>query len=437
MNYKSFTIQNPWRSGKLQKDTSFPRAIFNALLQSLDNKDILILTGSRQVGKTTLLKSMITKLLEQKTRPDSIFYFNLDDDSLHPYFEQYTDFISFINSEYKGFCYVFIDEIQRLKNPGIFLKLIHDLDMNLKIVVSGSSSLELKSKTTEHLTGRKRVFELFPFSFSEYLSSRQNDFYLKKELPDLIKYHHDDLNLQLFNFIIHGGYPKVLFAETDDEKEIELKEIYDSYIKKDVKDFLNIDNINGYNNLVKAFAYQVGNLINYNEISNISGLNIKTVMKYIDYLEGTYIFKRVPPWFQSSRKEISKAPKIFGFDTGLINYITSHLNKELPDKGSIFENFVFSELTKHDLDIKFWRTGSGAEVDFIVNDIPIEIKSGILKKDSLTKSFSNFCKKYEPEKGFVFSNGFSGQRRFEKTTIYFFPLWAIPKVIFHFRGRSI
>ena len=340
MNYTSFILQNPWRRGKQQKDMSFPRTIFNAILRCLDNKEILIVTGSRQVGKTTVLKSMISKLLEQNTHPSAIFYFNLDDDSLHPYFEKYTDFIEFINSEYKGFCYVFIDEIQRLKNPGIFLKLIHDLDLNIKIIVSGSSSLELKSKTTEHLTGRKRIFELFPFSFTEYLYTRQMNYYSTKDIPGLIKFHHDDLNISLLKYIKYGGYPKVLFAETDEEKQIELKEIYDSYIKKDVKDFLKIDNIIGYNNLVKALSNQVGNLINYNEISNISGLNIKTVMKYIDYLEGTYIFKRVPPWFQNSRKEISKAPKIFSFDTGLINYITSHLNKELPDKGNIFENFV-------------------------------------------------------------------------------------------------
>jgi len=432
MNYTSFILQNPWRRGKLQKDESFPRTIFNALYASLNNKEIVVLTGSRQVGKTTLLKSLISKLLRQNICPASIFYFNLDDDSLHPYFEKYTDFIDFIDTEYKGFRYVFIDEIQRLKNPGIFLKLIHDLDLDIKIVVSGSSSLELKSKTTEHLTGRKRVFELFPFSFSEYLSIRQIHYYFEKDIADLIKYHNEDLNLLLVKYIKFGGYPKVLLIDTFEEKQIELKEIYDSYIKKDVKDFLKIDNINGYNNLVKACANQVGNLINYNELSNISGLNVKTVMKYIEYLEGTYVFKRVLPWFQNSRKEISKAPKIFGYDTGVINYITNNLYKEMPLDGSIFENYVLNEFIKYGIDVKFWRTGSGAEVDFIVNDVPIEIKSGQLKKDGLTKSFSNFCKKYEPEKGFIVSTGFYSQRNFLNSTIHFFPLWSIPKVLGQF-----
>jgi hypothetical protein len=435
MNYTSFILQNPWRRGKQQIDQSFPRTIFQSLSTSLNTKEILVLTGSRQVGKTTLMKSLIDKLLSQNISPSSIFYFNLDDYSLHPYFEKYTDFIDFINSEYQGFCYVFIDEIQRLNNPGIFLKLIYDLELNIKIIVSGSSSLELKSKTTEHLTGRKRVFELFPFSFTEYLSTKQNHYFFEKDITNLKKFHHESLNNLLLKFIQYGGYPKAIFSDTVEEKQIELKEIFDSYIKKDVKDFLKIDNITGYNSLVKACANQVGNLINYNELSNISGLNIKTVMKYMEYLEGTYIFKRVSPWFQNSRKEISKAPKIYGFDTGLMNYITNRMNKDIYD-GSIFENFVCTELIKYGLDVKFWRTGSGAEVDFIINDIPIEIKSGHLKKDSLTKSFSNFCKKYEPEKAIVFSANYYSQRKFLNSTIYFFPLWAIPKVVKFFNLDS-
>ncbi len=432
MNYASFLLQNPWRKGKFPEDRSIKRDIFSNVLKDIDNPEITIITGSRQVGKTTLLISLISHLLSKNISPAAIFYFNLDDINLYPYFTNYADFIEFIHSEYPGFSYIFIDEIQRLRNPGIFLKLLYDLKLDMKIIVSGSSSLEMKAKISEHLTGRKHSFILYPFSFKEFLLYKKADFYFKKSIDSIAKFHNTDLQFLLNRFLKYGGYPKPLIAENEEKKIIELKEIYDSYIKKDVRDFLKIDNISGYNNLVKALAHQIGNLINYNELSLISGLNILTVKKYIDYLEGTYIFNRILPYFSNSRKEISKAPKIFSYDTGLTNYITGSIMEDIKNKGSIIENFVFSEMIKKGIEPKFWRTGSGGEVDFIINHIPLEVKSTILKKPTLSKSYFSYWNTYSPDFGLLINQNLFKERKVNEKTVYFYPIWAVPKVIEQF-----
>ncbi len=428
MNYVSFIFQNPWREGKFNFD-AIEREILPDILKDINSSAVTVITGGRQVGKTTILMNIIDNLLKKGVEPKSVFYFNLDDFNLHPYFEQYTDFIQFINSEYQGFKYIFIDEIQRLKNPGIFLKLISDLKLKLKIIVSGSSSLELKSKISEHLTGRKHTFEIYPFSFGEFLKAKGVDILDKKTPGELIKFHNDELLKFLIEFIVYGGYPKVILSKDKKDKIIELKEIYDSYVKKDVKYFLNVDNISGYNNLVKGLAFQIGNLINYNELSVYSGLNVRSVKKYIDYLEGTYIYKRVFPYFSNARKEVSKVPKIFAIDTGLMNYVRENLLNKTDISGELYENFVFGELLKNGFELKFWRKGGGAEVDFVINGIPIEVKSSKLKKTSLTKSFISYIENYKPQKAYYLNLNLYGSRIFKETEILFYPLWLIPTIV--------
>jgi predicted AAA+ superfamily ATPase len=432
MNYTSFLLQNPWRSGDFKDDQSIEREIFPALLQDMGSKDITVVTGSRQVGKTTILMDIVSHLLQESVPAESIFYFNLDDFNLHPYFENYTDFIQFIDSEYKGFSYIFVDEVQRLENPGIFIKILYDLKLDMKIVVSGSSSLELRAKVSEHLTGRKHTFEIYPFSFKEFLSARNATFYGKKDMGALVKFHGGDLTKLLTEFVTFGGYPKVVLTGGTRAKTIELKEIYDSYIRKDVKDFLKVENVSGYNNLVKALALQWGNLVNNSELSSLCGLNVQTVKKYIDYLEGTYIFRRVPPYFTNARKEISKSPKIYAHDMGLMNYITNRLGSDIADKGSLMENFVFTEFVKKDVEVKFWRTGAGAEVDFVVNEIPVEVKSTPLRKDALSRSFISYLNTYKPKKGYFINADFYGERELDGREVKFYPLWAVPFLVEQF-----
>ena len=303
------------------------------------------------------------------------------------------------------------------------------MKLKLKIIVSGSSSLELKSKISEHLTGRKHTFEIYPFSFGEFLKAKGVDILDKKTPGELIKFHNDELLKFLIEFIVYGGYPKVILSKDKKDKIIELKEIYDSYVKKDVKYFLNVDNISGYNNLVKGLAFQIGNLINYNELSVYSGLNVRSVKKYIDYLEGTYIYKRVFPYFSNARKEVSKVPKIFAIDTGLMNYVRENLLNKTDISGELYENFVFGELLKNGFELKFWRKGGGAEVDFVINGIPIEVKSSKLKKTSLTKSFISYIENYKPQKAYYLNLNLYGSRIFKETEILFYPLWLIPTIV--------
>jgi predicted AAA+ superfamily ATPase len=220
MDYQSFLLQNPWRSGDFKDDLSIEREIFPSVISDLEKPEITVITGSRQVGKTTLLMDMIGLLLNRGVPAEAIFYFNLDDFNLLPYFQQYTDFLQFIDSEYTGFTYVFIDEVQRLENPGLFLKILYDLKLKMKLVVSGSSSLELRAKISEHLTGRKHTFEMYPFTFEEFLSTRKVSFYRKKDIETLVKFHAGDMETLLKEFVTYGGYPKAILSEGAREKAV-------------------------------------------------------------------------------------------------------------------------------------------------------------------------------------------------------------------------
>ncbi len=208
-----FLLQNPWRK---EKDYSFnlkKREIFGSLLDNMDNELILGLTGSRQVGKSSLMYLLIEDLLHSGVSSDNIFYFNLDDLQLHPLFNSIADFIQFIG-EGKGRKYVFIDEVQRLTSPGLFLKEIFDLKRDIKIIFSGSSQLEVKAKTKEHLVGRARIFIINRLSFNEYLNFAAP--ITKKEA--------------LHRILIFGSYPAVAKETLPINKKLKIKDIYQSYI---------------------------------------------------------------------------------------------------------------------------------------------------------------------------------------------------------------
>ena len=182
--------------------------------------------------------------------------------------------------------------------------------------------------------------------------------------------------------------------------------------------------------LINALALQIGNIINYHELSNISGFNYHDLLNYINILEKTFICIRSTPFYINKRTELVKAPKIFFLDNGFRNIILKNfqLIKNRIDKGALYENFIVSELIKKDLKIRYWRTKSKAEVDFVIEKhdriIPVEIKSD-LKEPMISKSFSSFINKYKPKKGLILS-----ERLFEeKNKIKFRPIFLVDSEI--------
>ncbi len=437
INIELFYYQNPWHKGKLPEFPYIQRDIMPDLVRWLDDRESLVVIGPRQAGKSTLFKALIKFLLEErKVNGKDIFYFNLDDIRVIKFLSAPEHFIKFIQSFSSQKAYIFIDEVQRLENPGLFLKCIYDLGLNFKLIISGSSSLEIKSKIFESLTGRKIVFHLFPFSFGEFLRTKPffSEFKIFKNEDDLIfqdKIYSTSLNECLEEYVTYGGYPRVVLEKDLVKKKELLWEIYSSYVEKDVVNFLKIELPDKYNNLVKILSSQIGSLINVHELTNTLGLNRLTVEKYISTLKATFIVSKVLPFYKNIRSEISKMSKIYFNDTGLRNSsIDSFGEVDIrPDRGELIENFIYTQLkvSKFLRNVRFWRTKTGGEVDFVAEfgkvTIAFESKFRSFVKPSFSRSLRHFVKDYKPEKIIIFTKNYL--KKVEKENLIFLPSYWI------------
>ena len=218
-----FNLQNPWRAenDRLFTFPIYSRDIEPLLVDNLKSEKIIGLIGSRQVGKSSLLYRLIQYLLKSEVSDVDIFYFNLDDINLHRIFSNIVTFTEFIGRSNKR-KYIFIDEVQRLNNPGLFLKEVYDLQLPYKIIYSGSSQLELKAKLKESLVGRSRLFTIHSLSFNE----------MKNFCAPITN---DEI---LSHALIYGSYPGVCIQKSEMEKKLSIKDIFQSYIEKDIVNFL-------------------------------------------------------------------------------------------------------------------------------------------------------------------------------------------------------
>lgn len=354
----------------------YKRKIIDEILKYLKTEDIIVLHGARQVGKTSILYW----LKEYVEKNDELTYFiDLEDSRMTKILDLGVDeFIVHLQEEgyWQDKIYIFIDEIQYLNNPSEFLKLVVDHHKNIKLIVSGSSSFEIKNKFKDSLVGRTVNFEIFTLSFEEFLLFK-NHYFDKRKKSTTKKI--SELKSLFELYILYGGYPKIVLTEETDLKEKYLQQIIDTYVRKDIRDLAEIKEIDKFNKLIEALAAQSGQLLNITELSNTCNLSKETVEKYLFILENTYIVKLVRPFHKNIRSELFKTPKIFFYDSGLMQMLwLKNLPKEII--GSVFETGIYGELVKKygRENVLFWRTKDKKEIDFIVKDrneiIPIEVK---------------------------------------------------------------
>jgi predicted AAA+ superfamily ATPase len=360
----------------MSKLNIFKRKIVDEILKYLDTPDIIVLHGARQTGKTSILLYLIDKLNEKKL-PN--YYIDLEDFRFKEILDNGPDELVRLLKE-NGFntnekIFVLIDEIQYLKNPSSFLKLTYDHYKNLKLIVSGSSSFEIRSKFKDSLAGRTLEFEIFPLSFEEFMVFKGKplygfDFTLKKI---------EELKLYFKEYVLYGGYPKIVLTDDLNLKEKYLNQLIDTYIKKDIRDLASIKDIYKFNKLLEVLSSQSGNILNIYELSNLTQLSKQTVEKYLFILENTYIIKLLRPFSSNLRNELFKSPKIFFYDTGLMQILwLKSFQKEII--GNVFETAIFSELVKNFSkdSVFYWRTTDKKEIDFILKKkgkiLPIEVK---------------------------------------------------------------
>lgn len=367
------------------------RKLLDKLIPLLKTKDIIVIHGARQVGKSSLLMYLIENHIKNE-------YFYMDLENL--------EYLDLCNKGPKEVCnflegkglnlskkiFLLIDEIQYLDNPSNFLKLFHDHYNNIKLIVSGSSSFDIKRKFKESLVGRTIDFELYPLDFDEFLTFKDKKYSIKKDNPHLIN---NELVSLFEEYNFYGGYPKIVLETDIENKKLMLSQIIQTYIKKDIRDLGNIRDLYSFNKLVEILASQSGNLINIEELSNTIRVDKQTINNWIFLLEATYIIKIIRPFHKNLRSELIKNPKIFFIDTGLMHLLSL---KTFPKTmiGNSFETSFFSELIKNNYNINFWRTTNKQEIDFIIKT-PKEIFAVETKlnfQHSLSRSFFFFKEKY-------------------------------------------
>ena len=420
------------------------RKQFISLVNHLKEKEASIIIGPRQVGKTTFL-NWLKEYLESslKIKRENIFHFNLDRIKDFEFFKSQEEVIKFLSSaSSKDKIYFLIDEAQRLDDAGKFFKGIYDMGFRVKFILTGSSSLELKSKFQESLTGRKRIFYFWPFDFEEFAGFKNQR--LKKMLgnKDLSSYDLDSIIDLLKEFAVFGGYPRQALEKNYDQKKFLIEEIYDSYVEKDIVNFLKVKNVFGFSRLVKILANHTGKMLNVNELSGMLEVERKTVQHYLNILEETFVIKLVRPFFRNSLKELTKSPKVFFVDNGLRNYSVDNLNsfEQRLDRGEILENFVFTELFKNfgASSIHYWRTISKQEVDFVIEKgnkiIPIEVKSN-MKNARVPSGLKSFISEYHPPKAFVVNLKLKEKINFKGTEVEFIYPFELPFLSFPAESR--
>lgn len=281
------------------------RLITENIKKNFFSGKVIMIVGARQVGKTTLCKSILSDFEKEGKKVFSLngdypsdreSFLNKDLEQLKPIVDKYD--------------IIFIDEGQKIESIGQSLKILVDhYGESKQFLVTGSSSFHLLDSSSETLTGRKRVFKLYQLSYSEIFDN--NPLVANKSLEQTL---------------IYGTYPEVVKATSNKEKEGALLELTTSTLYKDILEFQLVKNPSVLQNLLKALALQIGSEVSYNELSNLLGIDNSTVEKYIDLLEKSFVVFRLPPLFTNKRKEISKSKKIYFYDVGIRNTIINNFN---------------------------------------------------------------------------------------------------------------
>ena len=408
------------------------RYLLQPIRDHLGSKEITVLTGARQAGKTTLIKKVEKELY---LRRQKTLYLNLDFEPDFKYVESHDLFIQKINLEFgKNFGYVFIDEIQRKNNAGLFLKGLYDKNVPVKFIVTGSGSMELKAKIHESLAGRKRIFELLTVTFDEFVNFKTNYKY-KQNLSEFYKLESSKTSLFLSEYLSCGGYPRIITESVQKEKHNQMNEIINSYLSKDISYLLNLDKPDAFIRLLRLLGVQTGFPLNYSNLANDSGLSVPTMKNYIWYQVNTFITKSISPFFKNKRKEITKSPLIYFNDTGFRNFLLNRFGSSVNiGDGMTFQNFIFNLLYDYTLnnqpcEIHYWRTITQAEVDFVLIQgkviIPVEVKYSHLKNTAITRSLSSFIEKYKPEKVIIVNLSLTEIRKIKSTKIEFVPFYEL------------
>lgn len=413
------------------------RKILPKIWEKIDSHEIILLNGSRQVGKTTLLKMLEDKLInEKKVNKSNIYCFDLEKASDLDIFSSQSSVLALLPDSKKEKYYIFIDEFQKSKNIGSILKVLHDHYPQYKIIITGSASWYLS--TDESLAGRKIIFPIWPLSFDEYIEWKNDrelsDYYslAQKNIKDTPAEIINTINKFYLDFATFGAYPAVVLAKNKDEKIAILSELLNSYLTRDIQIYNYKANTIQVKAILTMLASQVGSLLDIGNLSINTKLGRTAIDNRLELLKNTFILHLNSPYFTNKIKELSKNPKIFLVDAGFRNMLLENfsIKPKTKDFGHLIENIIITELYKKSdpIDkIYFWRTVRNQEVDIVKkredNLIPIEVKSG--NEDSVPEGLKSFIRQYAPKKAYVLNWTIIKDEKIKETNVLFRPLWYL------------
>lgn len=384
----------------------FPRKLFKTLEEQLNKPEIVVLTGMRRVGKTTLLNMVYKKIVSENkvfldlTNPIHQMVFEEKNyDNIWSNLKEY-------NISIKEKAYIFLDEVQQKPDIVNVIKYFYD-HYKVKFFLTGSSSFYFKNLFPESLAGRKVVYDIFPLDFEEFLIFKKQEktfykeFKLKEKNKNNISYEKHKKFYE--EYLFYGGFPQVVLEEKPARKIQWIEDIFKSYFEIDVRTLADFKNINIFRDLILLLLKRSGSRLEIDKISSELGVSRPTVYSYISFLQGTYFIHLISPFTKNIDREVSGTKKIYICDNGIIN------NFSKIDTGSLFENAVFLNLKKYG-EVKYFQKRKGPEIDFILmeSSTAFEVKETANLKDYLKlKKTADFL---ELKEFYIVANSFSNEQ---------------------------
>ncbi|QQG40751.1 MAG: ATP-binding protein [Candidatus Levyibacteriota bacterium] len=403
------------------------------LWKAMDIRHILILTGVRRSGKSTLMRQLMGKLIETGTNPKNVLYLYFEDLLVQPYLSSgakileqfYTFYLEKHNPQ--GKVYIFLDELQGIREFNHWLHTHYEFNKNVKFIISGSRRSLIDSETATVLTGRNVQFDIYPFNFYEYLQVKNIEVRGENTVQSIIDDNFSQTNSilhHLGNFFLEGGYPEIVLARDKENKTSIANAYYRDILARDVTGPNNIRNSREIEVLGLQILSDFTKTHTYRSLGKPQGLSVDTIKTYLDYFYNSYLFFESKHFSYKTKEtqDIRRPIKIYVVDNGLRNFNTLNVR---PDWGQCAENMTYMELKKNNVSVSYWQ--GKKEIDFVILNPTISLLNVSYTDDMHHREIEGLVeglKEFKIEEGTILTKNYSSTKEMEGKKLLFVPLWA-------------